>query len=196
MNMCRMHVRGTAGMANITVESRRRRDPRQWTCANETTIRDSLARGPGGYWLRRSSASPCARVPPCAQPCSDASMRMAPTPTPIGRARPPKTRTRGSPMRPPHPTRNRSRTAPKSRKRHGYWIFFASLRPSRRRVYCFQDPRAVCALLLIGQALVASTAAGRGPLLLAPCGGGPAKDQPVPTVVRCRERQQDVAPNL
>ena len=27
-----------------------------------------------------------------------------------------------------------------------------------------------------------------------PCGGGPAKDQPVPTVVRCRERQQDVAP--
>jgi hypothetical protein len=47
---------------------------------------------------------------------------------------------------------------------------------------------------LIGQAVVASTAAGRGPRLLAPCGGGPAKDQPVPTVVRCRERQQDVAP--
>jgi hypothetical protein len=24
--------------------------------------------------------------------------------------------------------------------------------------------------------------------------GGPAKDQPLPAVVRCRERQQDVAP--
>jgi hypothetical protein len=47
--------------------------------------------------------------------------------------------------------------------------------------------------LLIGHAVVASTADGRGPLLLAPCPGGPAKAQPVPTVVRCRERQQDVA---
>src|SRR5436305_648484 len=28
-----------------------------------------------------------------------------------------------------------------------------------------------------------------------PFSGGPAKDQPVPTVVRCRKRQQDVAPN-
>jgi hypothetical protein len=48
-------------------------------------------------------------------------------------------------------------------------------------------------LPLIGQAWVASTAAGRGPLLLA-LDGGPVKDQPVPTVVRCRERRQDVAP--
>jgi hypothetical protein len=28
-----------------------------------------------------------------------------------------------------------------------------------------------------------------------PFSGGPAKDQPVPAVVRCRERQQDVALN-
>jgi hypothetical protein len=48
---------------------------------------------------------------------------------------------------------------------------------------------------LIGHSLVASTAAGRGPRFLALC-GGPAKDQPVPAVVRCRERQQDVAPEL
>ena len=41
--------------------------------------------------------------------------------------------------------------------------------------------------------MVASTAAGRGPRSLA-LSGGPAKDQPVPTVVRCRKRQQDVAP--
>jgi hypothetical protein len=47
---------------------------------------------------------------------------------------------------------------------------------------------------LIGQAVVASTAAGIGPQSLA-LDGGPAKDQPVPTVVRCRERRQDVAPN-
>jgi len=40
---------------------------------------------------------------------------------------------------------------------------------------------------------VASTAAGRGPRLLALV-RGPAKDQPVPAVVRCRERRQDVAP--
>jgi hypothetical protein len=45
----------------------------------------------------------------------------------------------------------------------------------------------------IGQPVVASTAAGRGPDLRALV-GGPTKDQPVPTVVRCRERQQDVAP--
>ena len=46
---------------------------------------------------------------------------------------------------------------------------------------------------LIGQAWVASTAAGRGPRSLALV-GGPIKDQPLPTVVRCRERRQDVAP--
>jgi hypothetical protein len=46
---------------------------------------------------------------------------------------------------------------------------------------------------LIGQAGVASTAAGRGPRLLALV-GGPTKDQPLPAVVRCRERRQDVAP--
>src|ERR1019366_8704756 len=50
-----------------------------------------------------------------------------------------------------------------------------------------------CSRLLIGQAGVASNAAGGGPLVLALV-GGPAKDQPVPTVVRCRERRQDVAP--
>jgi hypothetical protein len=48
-NMCRMHVRGAAGMVNMTVESQRRLDPRQRTCTNETTIRGSLVRGPGGY---------------------------------------------------------------------------------------------------------------------------------------------------
>src|ERR1039458_3037460 len=47
--------------------------------------------------------------------------------------------------------------------------------------------------VLIGQAGVASIAAGGGPVVLALV-GGPAKDQPVPTVVRCRERRQDVAP--
>ena len=41
--------------------------------------------------------------------------------------------------------------------------------------------------------MLASTAAGGGPRLLALV-GGPAKDQPLPTVVRCRERRQDVAP--
>src|SRR5580658_4509030 len=48
-NLCHMHVRGTAGMANMRIESRRRHDARQRTCANETTIRGSLVRGPGGY---------------------------------------------------------------------------------------------------------------------------------------------------
>jgi hypothetical protein len=48
-------------------------------------------------------------------------------------------------------------------------------------------------LTLIGHAVVASAAAGRGPRLLALV-GGPAKDQPLPTVVRCRERRRDVAP--
>jgi hypothetical protein len=41
--------------------------------------------------------------------------------------------------------------------------------------------------------VLASTAAEGGPRLLALV-GGPAKDQPLPTVVRCRERRQDVAP--
>jgi hypothetical protein len=54
------------------------------------------------------------------------------------------------------------------------------------------DRGACRALLLIGQSVVASTAVGRGPLLLA-LDGGPDKDQPLPTVVRCRERRQDVA---
>jgi hypothetical protein len=40
---------------------------------------------------------------------------------------------------------------------------------------------------------LASTAVGRGPRSLALI-GGPTKDLPVPTVVRCRERRQDVAP--
>jgi hypothetical protein len=46
---------------------------------------------------------------------------------------------------------------------------------------------------LIGQTRFASTAAGRGPRVLALV-RGPDKDQPLPTVVRCRERRQDVAP--
>jgi hypothetical protein len=43
--MCRMHVRGAAGMANISIENQWRLDP----CANAITIRGSLVRGPGGY---------------------------------------------------------------------------------------------------------------------------------------------------
>jgi Transposase DDE domain group 1 len=52
------------------------------------------------------------------------------------------------------------------------------------------------AALLIGhpRLVVASTAVGRGPALLAPQLGGPRQDQPLPAEVRCRKRQQDVAP--
>jgi hypothetical protein len=46
-------------------------------------------------------------------------------------------------------------------------------------------------LLLIGQSVVASTAVGAGHFCLPLC-GGPTEDQPVPAVVRCRERRQDV----
>ena len=65
-------------------------------------------------------------------------------------------------------------------------------RASRRRSVSLLE-QSLSSRALIGHAVVASTAAGRGPLLLALC-GGPAKDQPVPTVVRCRKRQQNVAP--
>ncbi len=54
-------------------------------------------------------------------------------------------------------------------------------------------PEGSAARSLIGQAPFASTTVGRGPRSLAFV-RGPAKDQPVPTVVRCRERRQDVAP--
>jgi hypothetical protein len=44
--MCRMHVRGVAGMANVTVESRLRLDPRHWTCTNETNGTNSYGDRP------------------------------------------------------------------------------------------------------------------------------------------------------
>src|ERR1035441_2054546 len=42
--------------------------------------------------------------------------------------------------------------------------------------------------------VVASTAAGRGLCFACPLCGGPSADQPLSAVVRCRKRQQDVAP--
>ena len=159
--MCRMHVRNAAELANMTGESQRHLDPQQRTCANETTIRGSLVGGTGGYQVRRSSALLCAQVPPCAQPSSDAWTRMASAPTPIGRARPKKTRTKGGHTQPPHPARNRSSTALKPRKPHEYWIFFASLRPNRRPS-CFNE-RSTMRLQIWCGLSIPTTPGGRPP---------------------------------
>ena len=50
----------------------------------------------------------------------------------------------------------------------------------------------VCCVTRLVSVGFASTAAGRGPRCLP--GRGPLQDLPLPAVVRCRERQQDVAP--
>ena len=52
-------------------------------------------------------------------------------------------------------------------------------------------PGTVLAIVIL---VVASTAAGRGLCFAASRCGGPFVDQPLSAVVRCRKRQQDVAP--
>jgi hypothetical protein len=72
LNMCRMHVRGASGIANMRIGDQHRLDRRQGTCANEASIRVSLLRRAGDYWEQHSSALLCAQLPSCALPSSGA----------------------------------------------------------------------------------------------------------------------------
>ncbi len=94
-------------------------------------------------------------------------------------------------------TRRRARCGVRSRRRHAITPTDAD-----SRVLTVESDRApmrssgsIRPSAHRANSVVASTAAGRGLERLPLC-RGPDKHQPLPTVVRCRERRQDVAPRV